>query len=164
MPRINLYDGNDLKTVADDALGPALDTLGYTQYYAYEFVRLSLGFLSVGAAGLVYWLERTYGFRPMYPYISLLCAVYVVLQCSFYLWKWFVEKNAEYYGSGPSGSLSISTNNPANTDTYELTVTVSDTPPVNIQLRFPEFIDSNKKVVTDELAKPIKDLLIKKKE
>lgn len=164
MPRINLYDGNDLKVVADDAIGPVMDSLGYKQHYLYEFVRLSLGFLSVGVAGAVFWIERTYGFRPMYFWIALLCATYVALQCSFYLWKWFVEQNADYYGTGPLGDVRISTKNPANTDKYEISVVVSGAPEVVISLKYPEFIDYNKKVVTDELAGPIKSALAKKKE
>lgn len=127
--KVSINSVPGLKSESDEHLSTVFDTLGYTESFKLIDIKLIVGYLSVGAAGLMYYLDKkfkndfsnsTYLF-----YIQLLVGTFFTLQSIWFLISKFVEKNIKYIGVKKGKTIKVSTSVKSKTDpNYQITINI----------------------------------------
>uniref|UniRef100_A0A060TAU2 Signal peptidase complex subunit 2 n=1 Tax=Blastobotrys adeninivorans TaxID=409370 RepID=A0A060TAU2_BLAAD len=119
---VNLYSSSDLKTTSDDHVASVVQKLGYKPDYSHEYLRLTLGYLAVAAAGATFYMDYYVGFVQMQTYIAIAVAVYGVLTFAYNVLLWYVERGLVVKAKKGDDILTIRTNTPKATPVYKVTI------------------------------------------
>jgi hypothetical protein len=81
----------------------------------------------VTIAGIVFWRERTLGFRNAFTEIVIGVVMFFLLSTTYQLWISKVEKGAVYFGGRPDGTkVTITTKAEKHSQNYDVTVVLTD--------------------------------------
>lgn len=149
---LNLYSGKKQKQHIDETLEELFAEYGWQQSYTAELVRLGLGFLGVGIAGYMIYLEKARPFPERRWLSGLVCLAYFIVQFAVYLWKKKVERGAFYIGHKDGETLYLTTKNPRNTDSYEVRI-IRDTKEFKTVYKFEQLVDTHGVVHREKLDK-----------
>lgn len=149
---LNLYNGKAQKEHIDETVEELLLKNGWSQSFGAEFTRLGFGFLSVGIAVYVCYLELSKPFSERRLTVGILCFVYFIIQSICSLWKKTIEKNSFYIGKKNKETIYITSNNPKNTDKYEIKMTRGKEV-TKITYTFPQVVDTQGVVHQEKLDK-----------
>lgn len=120
--KVSLHSVPALKTESDEHLSTIFDGLGYTESFTIIDVKLVVGYLSVAAAGLMYYLDKQYkndfNNKTYVLYIQLLVVAFFTLQFIWYLVSKFVEKDVKYTGKKQGKTIKVSTSTKSKTDPF----------------------------------------------
>lgn len=88
-----------LRATCDDNLHASLSELGYTQSFSLIDTKLALGYLTVVIAGLLYVVDKKFGFEKTYNVTVLSVILYFLISgILFYLTSTKKYKNVKYIG------------------------------------------------------------------
>lgn len=125
--KVSLHSVPALKTESDEHLSAVFDDLGFTESFIIVDVKLIVGYLSVAAAGLMYYLDKKFkndfNNTAYVFYIQFLVSVFFTLQFVWFLVSKFVEKDIKYTGKKNGKTLKVSTSTKSKTDpVYQITI------------------------------------------
>ncbi|KIV99493.1 uncharacterized protein PV09_08799 [Verruconis gallopava] len=131
---VSPYSLPDLKSTTDDALSNYLISLKFIQDHTFTDVRLSLGYVAVAIAGVLFYADWKLGWDVTKAYTLPAVVVYFALNSAFTYWIWFVEKGAIFVGSRDGVKITITSATPKKYEPkYELTVCTQSSPSAQIK-------------------------------
>lgn len=94
-----------LRTTCDDNLHASLSELGYTQSFSLIDTKLALGYLTVVIAGLLYIVDKKFGFEKTYNVTVISVVLYFLISAIlYYLTSTKNYKNVKYIGHDESNN------------------------------------------------------------
>lgn len=111
--KVPLYSLSGLRNEADEHLHEVMQSLGFEESFAVSDIKLVLGYISVGLAGLLYWAEKKYknDFNNV-EYVTMtvnLVMGYFLIQGGLFLYDKLIVEKAKYVGYKKGKKMIVST-------------------------------------------------------
>ncbi|KAG7832194.1 hypothetical protein KL920_000529 [Ogataea angusta] len=165
MKKVNLYSAIALRNECDEALPEVMARLGYSQSFFNTDFKLLVGYLSVGASALMYWLEKKYNNdfsnSDYVNYTTALVVVFFILNGIWVGFTKFVEKNVKYVGTKGSKKVTVSTKLKSKADPIYYITLADGKSTIQHTLELPKVFNSDGYLVPTELLKVIEQLVQK---